>query len=92
MKIGSVASAPVTASLVTEASTQNCIGTVLARGGCWSFLKGGFVLTSPSESATLYLQVYLKRPGDVIYVFLFFPCFFFFFFWGGGGVVVKISV
>lgn len=50
-------SAMITASLVTQDSSLKCIGTVTAYKGCWSFLKGGFVLSSPSNSSTLYIKV-----------------------------------
>ncbi|KAK4477221.1 hypothetical protein RD792_016435 [Penstemon davidsonii] len=49
-------SALIRASLVTEETTLECIGTVIAKSGCWSFLKGGFVLSSPSKLSTLSLQ------------------------------------
>ncbi|XP_056164565.1 endo-1,4-beta-xylanase 5-like isoform X1 [Syzygium oleosum] len=49
-------SALVTASLRTEHEVYNCIGTVAAKCGCWSFLKGGFTLDSPSNSSTLSFQ------------------------------------
>ncbi|KAI3442468.1 GH10 domain-containing protein [Psidium guajava] len=49
-------SALVTASLTTENEAYNCIGTVAAKRGCWSFLKGGFTLDSPSYSSTLSFQ------------------------------------
>ncbi|KAM7479430.1 hypothetical protein LguiA_027643 [Lonicera macranthoides] len=41
---------------MTEESTHNCIGSVLAKRGCWSFLKGGFVLSSPSNLSVLFFQ------------------------------------
>ncbi|KAL7082833.1 hypothetical protein ACP275_14G126400 [Erythranthe tilingii] len=56
IKIKEPEPALVRASLVTEATTLNCIGTVIAKEGCWSFLKGGFVLSSPSYLSTLYIQ------------------------------------
>ncbi|RRT40420.1 hypothetical protein B296_00046161 [Ensete ventricosum] len=56
VKAKGAGSALVRATLSTEGSTLNCIGTVLARSGCWSFLKGGFVLDSFSRSSILYLQ------------------------------------
>ncbi|KAL0383950.1 UNVERIFIED_CONTAM: Endo-1,4-beta-xylanase 5 [Sesamum radiatum] len=40
------ASAVIKASLTTDNVTFNCMGTVIAKRGCWSFLKGGFVLDS----------------------------------------------
>ncbi|XP_073022922.1 endo-1,4-beta-xylanase 4-like isoform X3 [Primulina eburnea] len=39
-----------------DGRTLNCIGTVTAKAGCWSFLKGGFVTTSPLKMPKLYLQ------------------------------------
>ncbi|CAL9044421.1 unnamed protein product [Musa banksii] len=56
VKAKGTGSALVRATLSAEGSTLNCIGTVLARSGCWSFLKGGFVLDSFSRSSVLYLQ------------------------------------
>ncbi|KAG2705954.1 hypothetical protein I3760_05G081900, partial [Carya illinoinensis] len=47
---------PIRASLKTENKIYYCIGTVLAQRGCWSFLKGGFVLSSPSNFSVLFLQ------------------------------------
>ncbi|XP_012081746.1 endo-1,4-beta-xylanase 5 isoform X2 [Jatropha curcas] len=46
----------VTASLTAENATYNCVGTVLAKSGCWSFLKGGFILDSPSNLAIIYFK------------------------------------
>jgi hypothetical protein len=46
----------IRARLETENETFNCIGTVLAKHGCWSFLKGGFVLNYPSNSSTIFFQ------------------------------------
>lgn len=56
VKIEGADSALVRTTLKTEDATHNCIGTVTARSGCWSFLKGGFVLRSPSPQSTLFLQ------------------------------------
>lgn len=39
IKIQGANSALIRASLKTENRTYNCIGTVLAKNGCWSFLK-----------------------------------------------------
>ncbi|KAK3028477.1 hypothetical protein RJ639_040046 [Escallonia herrerae] len=55
-KINGTASALIRASLRTEDTTLNGIGTVIAKQGCWSFLKGGFVLNSPSNFSVLYFQ------------------------------------
>ncbi|XP_047956325.1 endo-1,4-beta-xylanase 5 isoform X2 [Salvia hispanica] len=56
IRIKDAESAMITASLVTEDTRLKCIGTVTAYKGCWSFLKGGFVLSSPSYSSTLYIK------------------------------------
>lgn len=56
VKINGASSAHVRASLMTEQTIDNCIGTVVAKRGCWSFLKGGFELTSPSNFSLLYFQ------------------------------------
>jgi hypothetical protein len=42
---------------LSTASGTTCIGTTLARSHCWSFLKGGFVLDSASQSSLLYFKV-----------------------------------
>lgn len=34
----------------------SCAGTVIARAGCWSLLKGGLTLDSSPSSATLYFE------------------------------------
>ncbi|RXH87623.1 hypothetical protein DVH24_034523 [Malus domestica] len=56
VKIEGAGSALIRASLKTENETNKCVGTVLAKHGCWSFLKGGFVLNSPSQLSTLFFQ------------------------------------
>ncbi|KAJ4812324.1 hypothetical protein LUZ62_024890 [Rhynchospora pubera] len=43
-------------AMLNTASGTTCIGTALARSHCWSFLKGGFVLDSPSLSSLLYFK------------------------------------
>ncbi|KAI4297746.1 hypothetical protein L6164_037617 [Bauhinia variegata] len=53
---GNSSSAPIRATLQTEDKIYDCIGTVLAKRGCWSFLKGGFVLDSPSHQSILFFQ------------------------------------
>lgn len=50
-------SAAIKASLTTDNATFTCMGTVTAKNGCWSFLKGGFSLDSPSNNALIYFQV-----------------------------------
>ncbi|XP_042984228.1 endo-1,4-beta-xylanase 5 isoform X2 [Carya illinoinensis] len=56
VKIQGAESALIRASLKTEDTSYDCIGTVLAKRGCWSFLKGGFVLSSTSHLSILFLQ------------------------------------
>ncbi|PPR95060.1 hypothetical protein GOBAR_AA25609 [Gossypium barbadense] len=65
IKIQCANSALIRASLKTENRTYNCIGTVLAKNGCWSFLKGGFVLDSPSNLALLLFQNSDDRDIDI---------------------------
>ncbi|KAG1354111.1 putative endo-1,4-beta-xylanase 5-like [Cocos nucifera] len=53
------------ARLSTESSTS-CIGTALASSDCWSFLKGGFVLDSPSQTSIIYFQnVDVNNPIEI---------------------------
>ncbi|GMP37549.1 hypothetical protein CsSME_00009169 [Camellia sinensis var. sinensis] len=57
VKIDGAESALVRASLMADhITTYKCIGTVVAKRGCWSFLKGGFELTSSSNFYILYFQ------------------------------------
>eukprot|EP00253_Pinus_taeda_P030791 PITA_30791 len=55
-------SAVVKATVATHYSNggagteYNCAGTVIARAGCWSLLKGGLTLDSSPSSATLYFE------------------------------------
>ncbi|CAN0846052.1 Endo-1,4-beta-xylanase 5-like [Linum grandiflorum] len=56
VKVKAAKPTTVTARLKTGKTTYDCIGSVLARKNCWSFLKGGFVLEEPSASTILYLQ------------------------------------
>ncbi|XP_058780905.1 endo-1,4-beta-xylanase 5-like [Vicia villosa] len=56
VKIEGSDSVMIRARLEAEKDTYNCIGTVSAKSGCWSFLKGGFVLNSPSNSSTIIFQ------------------------------------
>ena len=57
VKIQGAESALIKASLKSQDVSYDCIGTVIASHGCWSFLKGGFVVTSPSSFSILTLQV-----------------------------------
>ncbi|KAJ3679875.1 hypothetical protein LUZ60_016153 [Juncus effusus] len=56
VKIKGTESALVRAKLYTNNGTK-CIGTVLARSRCWSFMKGGSMLDSFSQSSLLYFQI-----------------------------------
>ncbi|KAM3695580.1 hypothetical protein ACJW31_07G143600 [Castanea mollissima] len=56
VKIQGAESALIKASLKSQDVSYDCIGTVIAKHGCWSFLKGGFVVTSPSSFSILTLQ------------------------------------
>lgn len=60
-------------------SLQNCEATVLAKRGCWTFLKGGIFLTQPLNTSTLYFEVIklLRFKGQkmrlrFIYLFIYF--------------------
>lgn len=70
MKIEGAGSALIRASLKTEKETYDCIGTVLAKHGCWSFLKGGFVLNSPSQLSMLFFQVNFFFPTHWYILFI----------------------
>nr|GMC87510.1 anti-sigma-I factor RsgI6 [Ipomoea batatas] len=56
VRIENADSALLTASLMSEKGEPDCVGTVVSKQGCWSFIKGGFVLTSPSNLSLLYFQ------------------------------------
>ncbi|XP_057536345.1 endo-1,4-beta-xylanase 5-like [Amaranthus tricolor] len=56
VKIKGADSALITASLKSGKESYNCTGNVIAKSGCWSFLKGGFTLQSPSRLSVLYFQ------------------------------------
>ncbi|KAJ6708008.1 GLYCOSYL HYDROLASE [Salix viminalis] len=57
IKIQGADSTLVTASLMANNNSKyDCVGTVLAKSGCWSFLKGGFILDAPSSVSILYFQ------------------------------------
>ncbi|KMT01420.1 hypothetical protein BVRB_9g214290 [Beta vulgaris subsp. vulgaris] len=63
--IEGVGSTLVRASLRTEHATFSCIGSVIAKQGCWSFLKGGFVLDLPSDNSILYFQDYDGKSSNI---------------------------
>lgn len=57
VRVEGLDSVMIRARLEAENDIYNCIGTVSAKRGCWSFLKGGFVLNSPSNSYAIIFQV-----------------------------------
>ncbi|KAK9165153.1 hypothetical protein Scep_000344 [Stephania cephalantha] len=65
VKIYGATSALIRASLSAENSQSLCVGSVLAQSGCWSFLKGGFVLNSPSKLSIIYFQNSDDRELDI---------------------------
>lgn len=56
IKIHGSDSSLITARLVTGKSSGNCVGTVVGRQDCWSFLKGGFLFNSESNPSLIYFQ------------------------------------
>ncbi|CAK8569330.1 unnamed protein product [Lathyrus sativus] len=56
VKVEGSYSVMIRARLEAENDTYNCIGTVSAKRGCWSFLKGGFALNSPSNSSAIIFE------------------------------------
>ncbi|XP_050881718.1 endo-1,4-beta-xylanase 5 [Lathyrus oleraceus] len=56
VRVEGLDSVMIRARLEAENDIYNCIGTVSAKRGCWSFLKGGFVLNSPSNSYAIIFQ------------------------------------
>ncbi|XP_019154588.1 PREDICTED: uncharacterized protein LOC109151122 isoform X2 [Ipomoea nil] len=44
-------------------SQKNCEATVLAKRGCWTFLKGGIFLTQPLNTSTLYFEAFGGTKG-----------------------------
>ncbi|XP_042489313.1 endo-1,4-beta-xylanase 5-like isoform X2 [Macadamia integrifolia] len=65
IKMSGADSGLIRASLATENKRYNCIGTVVAKSGCWSFLKGGFVLDSPSNLSILFFQNAVGREVNI---------------------------
>ncbi|KAK6916706.1 Glycoside hydrolase family 10 domain [Dillenia turbinata] len=56
VKIKGADSALITAELRSEDEAFQCVGSVIAKRGCWSFLKGGFVLNSTSKLSVLFFK------------------------------------
>ncbi|KAF3441440.1 hypothetical protein FNV43_RR15354 [Rhamnella rubrinervis] len=55
VKIKGSESAPIRVTLASE-DEDECVGTVVAKRGCWSFLKGGFVIPTSSNISHLYFE------------------------------------
>ncbi|PWA97401.1 glycosyl hydrolase family 10 protein [Artemisia annua] len=57
IRIYGSSSSLITARLMSGNSPHSCVGTVVARHECWSFLKGGFYMNIESNaSSLLYFQ------------------------------------
>ncbi|KAJ0513734.1 putative endo-1,4-beta-xylanase [Helianthus annuus] len=56
IKIHGSNSSLISARLMSGNSPHYCVGTVVARRDCWSFLKGGFYMDSESNPSLLYFQ------------------------------------
>lgn len=59
IKIKNADSSLITASVGDKDSEELCVGTVDAKPGCWSFLKGGFV-ASKLNLSSIYFKVCLS--------------------------------
>ncbi|KAG5581962.1 hypothetical protein H5410_052589 [Solanum commersonii] len=55
VRVKNVDSALVTAKLKLDNQYPKCIGSIVAKKGCWSFLKGGFLWSAPSNSFQIHL-------------------------------------
>ncbi|KAI3864779.1 hypothetical protein MKX03_034991 [Papaver bracteatum] len=53
---GKIKSAMIRAKFWSGNSKSKCIGSVLAKRGCWSFLKGGFEIRSSLNLSVIYFQ------------------------------------
>ncbi|KAM3287627.1 endo-1,4-beta-xylanase 5 [Capsicum chacoense] len=56
VRVKNLDSALVTTTLKLDTAYSKCIGSVIAKKGCWSFLKGGFLWDSPSNSSQIDFQ------------------------------------
>ncbi|KAL1811151.1 hypothetical protein ACET3Z_021216 [Daucus carota] len=65
VKIDAAESASIKATLMIENTTDSCIGSVSAKRGCWSFLKGGFISRSPHNTALINFQSSDARDIDI---------------------------
>jgi len=57
VKLEGASNALITARLAPDNTGARCIATVLARSDCWAFVKGGFVLDWPTQTAVIFFQV-----------------------------------
>ncbi|KAL8188656.1 hypothetical protein R6Q57_029676 [Mikania cordata] len=67
VKINGSNATAIKASLTLENDTKMCIGNVVAKSECWSFMKGGFVLDSRMDNVIVY---FLDSYGNRINVTL----------------------
>lgn len=72
IKIEGADSSLIRASLESQHATFSCIGSVIAKQGCWSFIKGGFVLDSPSDISLLLFKAMLFIYSTLINNYIFF--------------------
>ncbi|XP_016490391.2 endo-1,4-beta-xylanase 5-like [Nicotiana tabacum] len=56
VRVKNADSALISATIKVENTFAKCIGSVIAKKGCWSFLKGGFRWDSPSTSSQMDFQ------------------------------------
>ncbi|XP_048320813.2 endo-1,4-beta-xylanase 5 isoform X2 [Ziziphus jujuba] len=64
VKIKGADSSLIRASLAGE-DLHECVGSVIAKRGCWSFLKGGFVISSSSNFSLLYFHYQNAEEKDI---------------------------
>lgn len=68
-----VDSALVTATVKPDNKYAKCIGSVKAKKGCWSFLKGGFLWDSTFTSSEIDFQVFIYIKVMFFYLAIHFP-------------------
>ena len=65
VKLEGASNALITARLAPDNTGARCIGTVLARSDCWAFVKGGFVLDWPTQTAVIFFQVHIVASDEL---------------------------
>jgi len=65
VKLEGASNALITARLAPDNTGARCIATVLARSDCWAFVKGGFVLDWPTQTAVIFFQNADKTPMKI---------------------------